>query len=61
MEAPYPLGKLPAAHLARLLARYAPSDKRVILGPGIGRDAAVISFGDRYLVAKSDPITFARL
>ena len=27
--------------------------------PGIGRDAAVISFPDRYLVAKTDPITFA--
>ena len=27
--------------------------------PGIGRDATVISFADRYLVAKTDPITFA--
>jgi hydrogenase maturation factor len=27
--------------------------------PGIGRDATVISFPDRYLVAKTDPITFA--
>ena len=59
MRTLYPLGKLPAEHLARLLARYAPSDERVILGPGVGRDAAVISFGDRYLVAKTDPITFA--
>ena len=55
----YPLGKLPAEHLARLLARHAPSDQRVILGPGVGRDATVISFADRYLVAKTDPITFA--
>jgi len=55
----YPLGKLPAGHLARLLARYVPSDERVVLGPGVGRDAAVISFGERYLVAKTDPITFA--
>jgi hydrogenase maturation factor len=53
------LGKLPAEHLARLLVRYAPSDQRVVLGPGVGHDAAVISFGDRYLVAKTDPITFA--
>jgi len=66
MRDPYPPGKLPAEHLARLLTRYAPSDPRVILGPGVGRDAAVISFGapaspeaDRYLVAKTDPITFA--
>lgn len=27
--------------------------------PGIGKDATVISFPDRYLVAKTDPITFA--
>jgi hydrogenase expression/formation protein HypE len=59
MQASYPLGKLPADHLARLLNRYAPSDERVVLGPGVGRDAAVISFGDHYLVAKTDPITFA--
>jgi len=59
MRNPYPLGKLPAEHLARLLAHYTPTDERVVLGPGIGRDAAVISFGDRYLVAKTDPITFA--
>ncbi|MEE8390511.1 MAG: AIR synthase family protein [Anaerolineae bacterium] len=58
-QAPYPLGKLPAEHLARLLVRHAPSDERVILGPGVGCDAAVISFGDRCLVAKTDPITFA--
>jgi hydrogenase maturation factor len=25
----------------------------------VGEDAAVLDFGDRYLVAKSDPITFA--
>jgi hydrogenase expression/formation protein HypE len=66
MQEPYPLGKLPAEHLARLLARHTPADPRVVLGPGVGHDAAVISFGDpaytpagRYLVAKSDPITFA--
>jgi len=59
MTKSYPLGKLPAEHLSRLLAQYAPTDPRVVLGPGVGRDAAVISFDDRYLVAKTDPITFA--
>jgi hydrogenase expression/formation protein HypE len=59
MRNPYPLGKLPVEHLSRLLTHYAPADERIVLGPGIGRDAAVISFGDRYLVAKTDPITFA--
>jgi hydrogenase maturation factor len=41
------------------LALHSPTDERIVLGPGLGRDAAVISFGDRYLVAKTDPITFA--
>ncbi|HQE93546.1 MAG TPA: AIR synthase family protein [Anaerolineae bacterium] len=56
----YPIGKLPQTDLIELLGR-APGepDRRVIFGPGLGRDAAVIDFGDRYLVAKSDPITFA--
>jgi len=56
----YPIGKLPQADLVDLLARALPQhDPRVILGPGLGRDAAVIDFGDRYLVTKMDPITFA--
>jgi len=59
MGTPFPLGKLPADVLARLLAGVAPTDPRVLVGPGIGLDAAVIDMGDRLLVAKSDPITFA--
>ncbi len=57
----YPIGKLPQAALLRLLTKYTggAADPRVILGPGVGRDAAVLDFGERYLVAKSDPITFA--
>jgi len=42
-----------------MLSRFAPTDERVVIGPGIGHDAAVISFGDRCLVTKTDPITFA--
>ena len=34
-------------------------DSRVILGPRIGEDAAVIDFNDRVLVVHSDPITGA--
>ena len=35
-------------------------DPRVLVGPGIGRDAAVIDAGGpRLLIAKTDPITFA--
>jgi hydrogenase maturation factor len=52
-------GKLPHELLARLLERM-PADPRVLLGPGIGRDAAAIDLGDgRVLVAKTDPVTFA--
>jgi hydrogenase maturation factor len=57
---PLPVGKLPLPDLARLLAALPRSDARVILGPGVGLDCAVIDVGDgRCLVAKSDPITFA--
>lgn len=45
--------------LADLLARITPRDARVLVGPGIGRDAAVLDLGDRLLVAKMDPVTFA--
>jgi hydrogenase expression/formation protein HypE len=52
-------GKLPAELLQRLLTSYTRADPRVIVGPAVGEDAAIIDMGDRYLVAKSDPITFA--
>ncbi len=56
----YPVGKLPAEDLDRILRRYAAgTDPRLLVGPGIGRDAAVISFGSSVLVTKTDPITFA--
>ena len=52
-------GKLPLELLTRLLARVEIRDPRVLVGPRPGEDTAVIDFGDRYLVAKTDPITFA--
>ena len=52
-------GKLPLAMLTRLLSEVKIKDRRVALGPSPGEDAALIDFGDRYLVAKTDPITFA--
>ncbi|MFK7806077.1 MAG: AIR synthase family protein [Anaerolineae bacterium] len=54
-----PLGKLPPELLASMLAQAPVSDPRVLVKPGIGLDCAVIDAGDRYLVLKSDPITFA--
>src|SRR5262245_8898042 len=60
MNAPLlPAGKLPPALLTQLLARQAVTDPRVLIGPRLGEDAAVIDMGDRLLIAKSDPITFA--
>lgn len=55
----YPAGKLPAEELSLLLARYTQQDQRVLVVPGIGKDATVIEFPGRCLVAKTDPITFA--
>lgn len=52
-------GKLPLPLLESLLTRFAPDDPRIIVGPRAGEDAAVFDFGDRCLVAKTDPITFA--
>jgi hydrogenase maturation factor len=55
----FPIGKLPIRTLERLLKRNKIKDPRVIVGPGIGEDAAVIDSGNnRYLIAKTDPITF---
>jgi hydrogenase expression/formation protein HypE len=52
-------GKLPHADLRRLLGTLGNNDPRVLLGPDIGRDAALISFGSTTLIAKTDPVTFA--
>ncbi len=56
---PLHTGKLPAELLARLLSRVVSRDPRVLLGPTVGEDAALIDLGDRVLVAKADPVTFA--
>ncbi len=53
------LGKFPVDLLERLLSRVEIKDDRVLLGPKVGEDAALLDFGDRVLVVKSDPITFA--
>ncbi|MFM9107585.1 MAG: AIR synthase-related protein [Chloroflexota bacterium] len=53
------VGKLPADVLDRLLSAHAPANAAVLVGPGIGRDAAAILVDRGVLVAKSDPITFA--
>lgn len=55
----FSVGKLPSGVLARLLEKYRLEDGRVLLGARIGEDAAVLDLGNKYLVAKTDPITFA--
>jgi hydrogenase maturation factor len=55
---PLPAGKLPTWLLKKVIP-IASTDPQVIVGPGIGCDAAAIAVGDRVIVAKSDPITFA--
>lgn len=53
-----PVGKLPADLLAKMLKAYISLDERVKVGPSIGEDAAAVDMGDRYLLLKTDPITF---
>jgi len=53
-------GKLPYEFLQKLVfTKLGIPDKRVLVGPSIGEDAAVIEFGDRVLVMATDPITAA--
>jgi hydrogenase maturation factor len=51
-------GKLPPVLLRRLLRFRGAPDRRVVLGPAFGLDAAVIDLGPQYLILKSDPVTF---
>jgi hydrogenase maturation factor len=53
------LGKFPVELLTRALARNNITDPRVLLGPKLGEDAAVLDMGEKLLVATSDPVTFA--
>jgi len=52
-----PVGKIDMEILERLITDYTHRNGRVVVGSGIGEDAAVIDMGDRYLIAKTDPIT----
>src|SRR5690348_3898142 len=54
-----PLGKVPVDLLRALLGCFTTTkDSRVLVGPGIGLDAAALRLDGEVLVAKSDPITF---
>ena len=58
MLKPLPAGKLPGWLLRKVLPG-SPRDPDILVGPGLGRDAAAIAVGERVVVAKNDPITFA--
>ncbi len=55
-------GKLKHQYLQKMLSEFVSpthlKDSRVVVCSQIGEDAAVIDMGDKYLVAKTDPITF---
>jgi hydrogenase maturation factor len=54
-----PIGKLPVRYLEDMLASVHQMDERVLLGPGIGLDCAIIDAGPTLWALKTDPITFA--
>lgn len=55
-----PIGKVGPYELAKLVFPYIKlRDRRVLVGPRLGLDAAVVDYGDRVLVLSSDPITGA--
>lgn len=52
-------GKLPPELLKRMLRHTGAHDRRVILGPKVGEDAALVRLGPHTLVLKTDPVTYA--
>lgn len=52
-------GKLPLTLLKRLLKNRGADDPRVLLGPTVGEDAALVRVGKQVLVLKTDPVTYA--
>jgi len=57
MKSRLPLGKIDPKILGKLVSLYTSARNRVLIGAGIGEDAAIIDMGHGYLVAKTDPIT----
>jgi hydrogenase expression/formation protein HypE len=58
-KAGFTTGKLPPALMVKLLGTFGNHDSTVKLGPAMGEDAAAIRLGgNRYLISKTDPVTF---
>mgnify|MGYP000004365678 CR=1 FL=1 len=51
----FPSGKIPNKFLKYLLEKY--TSKDILISPGIGIDCAIFKFNDKYVFAKTDPIT----
>ena len=54
-------GKLQSDFLQKLLGKIDILDERVVIGPGIGEDAAAIDMGDHYLIVKATPLPLCRI
>lgn len=54
----YPSGKLPINDLMQYIGIAPVNHERLIVGPGMGLDAAALDYGDRCLLVASDPVTF---
>lgn len=57
MRSKLKIGKIDPDFLGKLIADFTHKKDRVIIGAGIGEDAAIIDMGTTFLVAKTDPIT----
>ncbi|MGQ4892437.1 MAG: AIR synthase family protein [Candidatus Njordarchaeia archaeon] len=53
-----PQGKVPSEILKELFNKLKASNKRIVIGPKIGYDSAVIDIGEKYLVISNDPSGF---
>lgn len=62
MDEKYSVGKLPPDVLEKnVLRRFGAARSEVLIGPGLGEDAALLRWGgEPYLVAASDPVTGAK-
>ena len=55
-ELVFPTGKLPFDFLQELLQTYTRANDRLVAGPGVGEDVAVIDMADRYMVVKTEMV-----
>jgi hydrogenase expression/formation protein HypE len=56
---PLRTGKLPPRLLDKSLRHLGAKDRRVVVGPKLGEDAAVVRIGGQLIVLKTDPVTYA--